>query len=157
MLLRLLLLFTLIPLVEVILLVWIAQHTNWMVTVALIFLPGLLGAWLARREGLRCLREVRRQVLQGEVPSGTLLDGLLILLAGALMITPGVLTDLAGFALLIPPVRGGVRRWLTGWLRARIVTVASGPRQAPEAYAKIIDVRVVDPRQPRTEDPSQEE
>jgi UPF0716 protein FxsA len=152
MLFRLFLLFTLIPLVELILLVWIALQTNWMVTLAMIFLPGLLGAWLARREGLRCLREVRRQVLQGELPSGTLLEGLLILVAGALLITPGVLTDLAGFALLIPPVRRRVGRWLTERLRARAVTVVSTPWPGSEHHDKIIDVRVIDPNQPPKED-----
>jgi UPF0716 protein FxsA len=144
MLLRLFLLFTIVPFVEVLILVWIGKHTSLGVTLALIFLPGLLGAWLARREGLRCWREVRRQVYGGELPAAALLDGLLILVAGVLLIAPGVLTDLTGFALLIPPVRRLVRNRLSESLRARFVHFGPGRHPDLEPGSRIIDVQPVD-------------
>ena len=121
MLLRLLLLFTLVPLVELALLIWISQYTGLLFTISLVILTGVVGAWLAREQGLRCWREVHRQLSQGQVPAEPLLDGLMILVAGAVLITPGVLTDLVGFALLVPPIRGLVRRYLAARFRAHIV------------------------------------
>lgn len=145
---RLFLLFTLIPLVELTLLVWIAQHTNWIVTLALIFLPGFLGAWLARREGLRCLRAAIHQVRRGELPTDSLLDGVLVLVAGALLITPGVLTDLTGFLLLIPAVRQRVRRHIVRRIRARFGLPPSqddDSQSGPRIH--IVDVEARDPKQ----------
>jgi UPF0716 protein FxsA len=114
------LLFTLVPLVELALLFWIAQHTGWAFTLGLVILTGMVGAWLARREGLRCWLEVQRRLAQGELPAEPLLDGLMILVAGAVLITPGVLTDLAGFALLVPPIRRRVRGYLAKRFKGRI-------------------------------------
>ena len=121
MLLRLFLLFTLVPLVELGLLIWISQYTGPLFTIALVIATGVVGAWLARREGLRCWLEVQRQLARGELPAEPILDGLMILVAGAVLITPGVVTDLAGFALLVPPVRKLVRRYLTARFKARIM------------------------------------
>jgi len=120
-LLRLLMLFTLVPFVELTLLVWIGRHTDWLVTLALIFVPGLIGAGLARYQGLRCWHAVQGQLAHGQLPTTALLDGLMILVAGILLITPGVLTDLTGLALLIPPVRRIVRSQVTKRLKARVV------------------------------------
>lgn len=148
MLLRLLLLFTLVPLVELTLLVWIGRHTNWLVTFALIFVPGLLGAWLARYQGLRCWRAVQGQLAQGQLPATALVDGLMILVAGVLLIAPGVLTDLTGLALLLPPVRRIVRRYVTRRLEARVVTFSQS-RMRPhweEEDDQIIDVEHRPPR-----------
>lgn len=121
MLLRLFLLFTLVPLVEVTLLVWIGAHTNWQVTVALIVLPGLLGAWLARWQGTRCVRGIQEQVARGELPAASMVDGLMIFVAGALLITPGLITDTAGLLLLVPPIRRWVRRYVSHRLQLRVL------------------------------------
>lgn len=151
MLLRLLLLFTLIPLVELTLLVWIGRHTNWLVTLALIFVPGLIGAWLARLQGLRCWRAVQGQLAQGQLPAAALLDGLMILVAGILLITPGVLTDLTGLALLIPPVRRVVRHYVTQRLEARIV-VLSQSRMRPYRAEADEDDQIIDVEHRRPDD-----
>jgi UPF0716 protein FxsA len=119
-LLRLFLLFTLVPLVELALLIWISQHTGLLFTIGLVVFTGAVGAWLAREQGLRCWREVHRQLSQGQVPAEPLLDGLMILVAGAVLITPGVLTDALGFALLVPPIRTMVRRYLARRFKTRI-------------------------------------
>jgi len=150
-LLRLVLLFTLIPLAELALLLWIAQHTGWVFTLWLVIITGLLGAWLARQEGLRCWLEVQRQLARGELPAEPLLDGLMILVAGAMLITPGVMTDLAGFALLVPPIRKLVRRYLAARFKARIVMhPMPGHARQPREEDDVIDVehRPTDDAQP---------
>jgi len=118
--LRLFLLFTLLPLAELAILVWIHSVTNWVVTLAVLFVPGIIGVWLVHREGLRCWREFRRQLARGEPPAAPVLDGLLILVAAVLLVTPGVLTDLVAIVLLIPPIRRAIRRYVTKHLQARI-------------------------------------
>jgi len=105
--------------------VWLTRQTSWQVTLLTILIPGILGAILVRWEGRRCLDLVRTRVSQGEVPGEVLLDGLLIVVAGVLLISPGVLTDVAGLALLLRPVRRFVRNHLSKRIRSRIVKVFS--------------------------------
>jgi UPF0716 protein FxsA len=161
MLLRLLLLFTLVPLVELALLIWVAEKAGlgpWW-TLCLVVLTGALGAALARHEGLRCLGRIRQKVAAGELPGDPLLDGLMILLAGALLITPGMLTDLLGFALLLPPFRRIVKRRLVRHFQSRIqVFPPTGrwppPSDQPPTHDRIIDARIVDapPKHPDQRD-----
>jgi UPF0716 protein FxsA len=141
---RLFVLLTLAPLVEVLLLVWIAQQTNLTVVLLLIFVPGLFGVWLARREGLRSLQVVREEMARGQIPSRSLVDGLLVLLASGLLIVPGVLTDLVGLALLVRPLRRVVGRYLTGKMEARVQSMMAGNQWAGPGRDRIIDVRVID-------------
>ena len=109
---RLILLFTVVPALELALLIEIGQLIGTLYTLALIIGTGVLGAALARSQGLRVLREVQAEFAQGRLPAGSLVDGLLILIAGALLMTPGVLTDAVGFACLTPVLRRQVRRRL---------------------------------------------
>lgn len=153
MLLRLLLLFTIVPLVELSILIWIGERIGLAATIGLVIVTGFLGASLARREGLRCWITAQRQLAQGELPTDSLLDGLLILVAGLFLITPGVLTDLLGFALLIRPFRRVFRHWLAGRLRARLL-----PTRGPDAHGdgrrdEIIDVRIIDSQDDRNQSP----
>jgi UPF0716 protein FxsA len=127
--LRLFLLLTLVPLVELAILFMIAQHTRWEFTLGLVIVTALLGSWLARREGLRCWRQFHEQLAAGQLPADALLDGLMILIAGALLITPGVLTDLVGFGLLVPPIRRWIKRYVAKRIQARIVV-----RQMPGTW-----------------------
>ncbi len=109
---RLLLVFTLVPLLELYLLVRIGEVVGTLPTIALVVGTGALGAWLTRLEGLRVLRRVQTELAQGRLPTTALIDGLLILVAGVLLVTPGLITDCCGFCLLVPPLRAIVRRWL---------------------------------------------
>lgn len=120
MLLRLLLLFTVVPLVELYLLIRLGQQIGIGGTVAIVIGTGVLGAWLARLQGLRVLRELRQRIDAGQVPTDPLIDGLLILIAGAVLLTPGLITDACGFLLLAPQVRAIVRRKIVDALRSRI-------------------------------------
>ena len=141
MLLRLFLLFTLIPLGELALLFWIARCTDWLFTLGLVILTGVVGAWLARREGLRCWLKVQEQLARGQLPAEPLLDGLMILVAGALLITPGVVTDLVGFGLLVPPVRRLVGRYLAARFKAHIIMhPMPGFPDSPSKGDDVIDV-----------------
>jgi UPF0716 protein FxsA len=155
---RLVLLFTIVPLVELALLFRIAQWTNWWVTILLVIGSGAAGVWVARHEGLRCWTDARRKMARGELPTDSLFDGLLILLAGGLLIVPGVLTDAAGIALLIPPVRRWVRRRVADHFRARFVVGPCPDDSWTERREEIIDVRMIDvepkdeDRRPRTVD-----
>ena len=148
MLLRLLLLFTLVPLVELSILIWIASRTDPWFTVGLVLVTGVLGATLARWQGTRCWLRVHEELAAGRVPGSPLLDALMILVAGALLVTPGVLTDLLGFSLLTPWFRNVMRRWLKRRYQARLDVLSSMHGVPPGAAApgdEIIDVRVLDP------------
>jgi UPF0716 protein FxsA len=82
-------------------------------TIFLLIVVGVVGAWLVRREGLGVARRLQRTVLAGGVPAAELVDAFLIVLAGALMLAPGFVTDVLALGLLIPPVRAVVRRALS--------------------------------------------
>ncbi|MCH8859086.1 MAG: FxsA family protein, partial [Proteobacteria bacterium] len=102
---RLLLLLTVVPFVELMILLRLAEWLRWDGTIALVVFTGVLGAWLARREGLKAITKIQADLAAGVAPAGAVVDGLLILVAGIVLVTPGILTDLCGFGLLIPPVR----------------------------------------------------
>lgn len=108
MLLRLFLLFTLVPVVELALLIRIGGLIGVAPTLGLVIATGAAGAWLARREGLRSWIAVQREMAGGRVPGEELVHGLLILIASVLLVTPGVITDVAGFALLLRPARARI-------------------------------------------------
>ncbi|MEE4270061.1 MAG: FxsA family protein [Thermoanaerobaculales bacterium] len=120
--LRLLVLFTVVPLIELGLLIQLGRVIGLAPTIAIVLLTGFAGAALARWQGLATLRRVQADMAEGRVPGEALVDGLLILVAGAVLLTPGLLTDLAGFLLLIPPTRAAVRRALVETFRGRIQT-----------------------------------
>ncbi len=101
----LILLLIVVPALEiaVILLSW--NTIGLALTVLLIILTGLLGAWLARREGLQAIRRAQLKTSQGQVPGEEILDGVCILIGGVVLLTPGFITDALGFLLLIPATR----------------------------------------------------
>jgi len=126
----LILLFVTVPLVELALLVWVGNRIGPLMTIALVIGTGILGATLARFEGLATLRRFQTRMAAGELPHQDIIDGLLILLAGAVLLTPGLLTDTVGFLLLVPPVRAVVRGEIGRRLERRFLTV---PPAAPGA------------------------
>lgn len=107
---RLFLLFTITTTLELFLLIELGKLMGLASTLGLIVLTGFIGAWLAKREGLRTLATIRSELAQGGMPGDSLLDGLAILVAGAFLLTPGVLTDAVGFLLLFPPTRAGLKK-----------------------------------------------
>jgi UPF0716 protein FxsA len=117
--LRLFLLFTLVPLLELFLLLRIGEAVGLLPTLALVLGTGALGAWLAKSQGTQVLARIRSETNAGRVPAQALVDGALVLVAGAVLLTPGLLTDLAGFLLLIPGSRARLRSWLIEYFRRR--------------------------------------
>ncbi len=109
---RLWLLFTLVPVVELALLLLVGRQIGFWETVALIVITAAIGAKLAKNQGLGVLRQIQRELNEGRIPANSFLDGIMILVAGALLITPGILTDVFGFLFLIPKTRGYFKLWL---------------------------------------------
>ena len=117
---RLLLLFTLVPIVELAVLIEIGQHLGMLPTVALVLATGALGAALARREGIQAFHRLRDSIGQGSFPGEAILDGVLILGGGLLLLTPGILTVLLGFAALVPGTRYFIKYYLKTAIERRI-------------------------------------
>jgi UPF0716 protein FxsA len=139
---RLFLLFVGVPLLELFVLIQLGQLVGLWPTIGLVVLTGFAGAALARLEGLRTIWKIRGQLARGQLPGDALLDGLAILLGGALLLTPGVLTDLVGFSFLLPPTRrrlmGRIRQSLERRVKAgaiRITTFNTGAGGMPFGQA----------------------
>jgi UPF0716 protein FxsA len=109
---RFFLLFTLVPLLELYILIKIGSYIGAFQTVALVVFTALFGIVIARIEGLRKLQQIKQSLSQGIVPAEEMVDGVLIFVAGILLIIPGVLTDLFALVLLIPYTRTLFKRWL---------------------------------------------
>lgn len=106
---KLLLLFIIVPAVELVLLIEVGSRIGTVSTLGLIVVTGIMGSYLARLEGIAVLRHMQEEIKHGRLPAGTVVDGVMILVAGALLITPGILTDVFGFLLLFPAFRSFVK------------------------------------------------
>lgn len=126
----LILLFTIVPVVELFLLIKVGQVIGAWSTVSIVILTGVGGAYLAKMQGLITLAKIQEEVNQGIMPADKLFDGFLILCSGILLLTPGFLTDLLGFMGLIPWTRNLVKRWLRKKIeyiisQGRVLTITS--------------------------------
>lgn len=110
--------FLVVPIIELYLFVEVSAAIGFGAALAWIVGVSVVGAWLVKREGLSALRRANQKVATGEMPTDELIAGILILFAGALMLTPGFLTDAVGLLLLFPPTRAVVRNRL----RSRFAT-----------------------------------
>lgn len=109
---NLLVLFIFIPMIELFLLIQLGIRIGLMPTIGLIVLTGFLGAFLARQQGLSTLRRIQQEIGNGRQPTLELVEGMMILIGGIVLITPGIMTDLFGFALLLPGFRKALARKL---------------------------------------------
>jgi UPF0716 protein FxsA len=109
---KLLLLFTIVPIVELAILIPLGDLIGIGPTVALVIVTGVLGAILAKRQGIAAWQRLQGDLAKGRMPGESLLDGLAVLIAGAFLVTPGVLTDVAGMILLVPPLRRPLKSYL---------------------------------------------
>ena len=112
-----------VPLLELYVIIQVAGGMGTGQTIGLLIVVSVVGAWMVRRSGLGVLNQIRNRLNRGELPAAELVDGLLILLAGALMLTPGFITDAVGLLLLFLPTRVLVRSLLMRHF-AKKVTVA---------------------------------
>jgi len=117
---KLILLFTVVPVVEFYLLFHLARSFGFFTTLGLVIVTGVLGAALAKSEGVRLLQEWHEAMLQQRVPEEGVISGVLLLIGGVLLVTPGVLTDLTGLLLLLPSTRRLVATWVHRELERRV-------------------------------------
>jgi UPF0716 protein FxsA len=94
-----------IPALDIGLLLFSGKTIGVWPTIAVIIFTGIIGAYLAKKEGLQTIRRVQEQLSHGEIPGEAVIDGICILIGGVLLVTPGFITDLTGFLLLLPPTR----------------------------------------------------
>ena len=143
---RLFFLFLTVPLVELALLLWIGNRTSWPFTILLVIVTGIVGASLARQQGWRTYQRIQQEMAAGRMPTESLVDAAMIFVAGALLLTPGILTDVFGLSLLVPRCRRFYQRNVSNWLRVHVNVKTHEPRpsQGPTHHSDhVIDSYVV--------------
>ncbi|HKA68053.1 MAG TPA: FxsA family protein [Actinomycetes bacterium] len=134
-----------VPLLELYVIIQVGQLIGAWPTIGLLLLESVIGAWLIKREGARAWRTLQAAIGTGQLPGRELADAALILVGGTLLLTPGFLTDIVGFFLILPPTRPIARRML-GWFVTRRLLVASnrfGPAPPPPGQ-RIVPGQVLD-------------
>ena len=117
---KLLMLFILVPATELALLIEVGRQIGTINTLLLIVATGVLGASLAGRQGVGVVRKIQVEMASGHLPGGAIFDGLLILIAGIVLMTPGILTDIAGFLCLIPATRRAIKATIIRRMEAAV-------------------------------------
>ncbi len=120
MLIRLFLLFAVIPVIEVYLLIRVGSLIGAVPTVALLLAISMAGAWLVRHQGFEIMRRIQSEMAQGRLPAAELLDGAMVLVGGVLLLTPGFFTDFLGLFFLIPFTRAIIKQFVGLWLQRRL-------------------------------------
>lgn len=161
--LRFLFLLALIPLIELWLLIELTKRTSLGWTVSLVLFTGMLGMSLVRWQGIRALRQIQQQLASGQSPSVAIISGVLVIVAATFLLAPGIITDTAGFLLLVPQLR----MWIARYVQKRLISSAvSGLKGSvwvssfstsfhdadPADPVDVSDrpsVRVIDPDQPK--------
>lgn len=117
----LLLLFVVVPIVEIYVIVQVGQAIGVLPTIALLLADAVLGTWLFRREGRRAWQALQQAIGEHRVPTREVADGALVVIGGALMIAPGFVTDAVGLLCVLPPSRAVLRRVLSVWVGRRLL------------------------------------
>ncbi len=148
MLLRLLILFISIPLIELTLLLVLSDFIGWYSSLLIVIISGIIGSYLAHRQGWATWQKIWAQAGSGSVPGSALVDAAMILLAGGMLLTPGLLTDAFGISLLIPYCRNIYKGWAMKYLKMRMegaaADAAKKQQQADAGDARVIDSYVVE-------------
>lgn len=148
----LLVLFVVVPTLELYSILRVGQAIGAFKTLAALIVISTIGAWLCKQQGLTVLRRIQDALDAGRLPTRELQDGALILLAGALLLTPGFLGDVAGILLLLPPVRAVVRPLLGRFLRTRIQVATVGASGSETAWGGSVVDADSRPREGRARD-----
>ena len=108
----LLFLFIFVPIIEISLLINVGRSIGGLNTIAFVIFTAVLGAYLVKQQGIATVQNVQNELNSGRIPAMQMAEGVALLFAGAVLLTPGVMTDAIGFALLTPPLRRGLIRWV---------------------------------------------
>jgi len=135
--------FLLVPLLEIYLIIEVGQAIGAPWTIALLVVDSAIGAWIVKREGLRAWEALRTAISSGRLPRHELADAALILVGGALLLTPGFATDAVGFFCVLPPTRPLARRLLF-WFIARRAARAMQRRSGTRTRWDVVEGRVID-------------
>lgn len=117
---QLLALFIILPFVELYILLELSTRIGALPTLGIVIITGIVGAYLAKYEGLYVLRRIQMELASGSMPADALFDGVLVLIGGVLLLTPGILTDITGFLLLLPGSRGLFKMYIKRWVERKI-------------------------------------
>ncbi len=156
---RLLLLFIGIPVLELLIFLALGSKIGITSTLAIIVVTAILGAYLTKSQGLKALQKYQSALAEGRLPHEEVIDGVLILIAGAVLLTPGFLTDAIGFSLLIPPCRDVIKARTKARLKDRVTVAGEAMGAPPSSHSGPrvinIDAEVVDipDPAPRSTDP----
>jgi UPF0716 protein FxsA len=129
------LLFLAVPILEIWFLIQVGSVIGAGWTILVVVATAMAGAWLVRSQGLAILRRIQQETAMGRVPTTDMLEGLMLLIAGAVLLTPGFFTDAVGFALLVPPVRARLSRYLI----ERGINQMARPPHSRQAGAQTLD------------------
>ncbi len=148
---RFLLAIILLPVAEIAVLIWLADATNWLFVIGLLIGAGLLGAYLARQQGLRSVGRLSEEFRRGQMPADAIVDAMLVSVAALLLILPGLLSDVVAILLLWPVSRRAFKAALRRGTRGRVVTTyysSFEPRRddfsSRDPRDEIIDVKVIE-------------
>ena len=117
---KLLILFLIVPATELYILIEVGKKIGGLTTIGIIVLTGIIGAYLVKGQGFMILRQIQNDLNEGIMPGDSLVQGIIILAGGILLLTPGFVTDIVGFILLIPVSRNIVKKYLLKWLKGKI-------------------------------------
>jgi len=117
---KLLILFVIIPVTELYILIEVGKRIGSVATISIIIFTGILGAYLVKNQGFMILKKIQNDLNDGIMPGDSLIQGAIILAGGILLLTPGFVTDIAGFIFLIPVSRNVVKKYLLKWLKGKI-------------------------------------
>jgi UPF0716 protein FxsA len=137
-------LFIVVPIAELYVLIQVGQAIGVLPTIALLLIDSVVGAWLLRHEGAKAWRAFRLALDERRVPAREVADGALVLFGGALLLTPGFLSDILGLLCILPPTRAGLRRLLTGVVASRLGVVGMAAGVAQREVRRRRTTRVVD-------------
>lgn len=133
---KLLLLFILVPVSELAIFIALGDKIGLAPTLGIIVLTAILGAYLTKSQGIKALNKYQQALAQGKLPHDEVMDGLMILIAGAVLLTPGFLTDAIGFSLLIPPLRRVIKAIVKDRLRERANVVSQNVNAATQPFTQ---------------------
>lgn len=146
--------FLLVPLIEIGLFIQVGGLIGIWPTLLIVALTAILGTWLVRTQGLMAMGKLRQSFSELQDPTEPLAHGAMILVAGALLLTPGFFTDAVGFSLLIPPVRSGVYRYLRSKVTVRSFDMGGTPRNSSQSDVIDGEFTEVNSPKPPTHHPS---